>query len=429
MAKITILEHPNKINKDNSRPVVLRVSYHGKRKYYHTGYKAYPGEFKNSKFVVNNKLVLNVELANLEVQANVIAQQLDDAGKLTWEQFNRHLRVKTNKISVWNFFNKTISNLERTDNIGNAGIYKTTRNSLFSYHKDHDLTFMDITISFLKEYRIFMISKGLTGNGAYLYMRTLRALYNDAIEDDIVPRDLYPFRSPLNPKGFNISNLRNATDKRAIPEYVMKDIMDYSPGNELEHFAKDIFLFSFLIMGINFSDIAYLKYENFREGRIVFTRAKTRHTKTFSVKLNLVSEAILMRNWKGQGLDIKYPLVTSKSFKIPEKDPYYLFPILNDKKYPTAKQKKTRIQTVLKIVNKNLQIIGTELGLRYKLTTYVARHTYATILKDKGIDVNIISQALGHADQKTTQIYLNSFANPIIDKANETLLQVILSSK
>ena len=370
-----------------------------------------------------------MELANLEVQANVIAQQLDDAGKLTWEQFNRHLRVKTNKISVWNFFNKTISNLERTDNIGNAGIYKTTRNSLFSYHKDHDLTFMDITISFLKEYRIFMISKGLTGNGAYLYMRTLRALYNDAIEDDIVPRDLYPFRSPLNPKGFNISNLRNATDKRAIPEYVMKDIMDYSPGNELEHFAKDIFLFSFLIMGINFSDIAYLKYENFREGRIVFTRAKTRHTKTFSVKLNLVSEAILMRNWKGQGLDIKYPLVTSKSFKIPEKDPYYLFPILNDKKYPTAKQKKTRIQTVLKIVNKNLQIIGTELGLRYKLTTYVARHTYATILKDKGIDVNIISQALGHADQKTTQIYLNSFANPIIDKANETLLQVILSSK
>ena len=100
----------------------------------------------------------------------------------------------------------------------------------------------------------------------------------------------------------------------------------------------------------------------------------------------------------------------------------YLFPILNVEIHKTALQKQNRIHKILSKVNSNLKLIAIQLGLNTNLTTYVARHSFATVLKKSGVNIALISEALGHSDLATTQIYLDSFDNEQIDDAMKNLL-------
>ena len=100
----------------------------------------------------------------------------------------------------------------------------------------------------------------------------------------------------------------------------------------------------------------------------------------------------------------------------------YLFPILDVKIHKTPLQKQNRIHKILGKVNTNLKLIATQLGVEGNLTTYVARHSFASVLKKSGVNIALISEALGHSDIATTQIYLDSFDNEQIDEAMQNLL-------
>ena len=149
--------------------------------------------------------------------------------------------------------------------------------------------------------------------------------------------------------------------------------------------------------GINFCDIAYLRHSNIRDGRLVYARHKTR--KEMNCRINTEAETIIEKYSTAQTAD------------------NYLFPILHQTVHKTERQRKDRIKKVLKSVNGDLRKIESELGLVFPLTTYVARHSYASVLKHAGVDVALISESLGHADLTTTQIYLDSFGNDRIDEA------------
>lgn len=107
----------------------------------------------------------------------------------------------------------------------------------------------------------------------------------------------------------------------------------------------------------------------------------------------------------------------------PLKSKNYLLPILDDEKHPTEKQKKTRVQSLLKKVNRDLKTLGTDAKIKTPITTYVARHSWATIMKTMGTTTAVISEAMGHPDEKTTQIYLEDFENSVLDEANRKLLE------
>ena len=151
--------------------------------------------------------------------------------------------------------------------------------------------------------------------------------------------------------------------------------------------------------GINFVDMAYLKADNNVEGRLVYSRRKTKKL----IMIPLQPKAIEL----------------IKKYENPNSP--YLFPILN-KIHKTEQQKANRIHKVISKINKHLKEIGKELDLPIGLTTYVARHSYATVLKRSGVNVALISETLGHSDLKTTQIYLDSFENSQIDEAMKNLL-------
>ena len=162
--------------------------------------------------------------------------------------------------------------------------------------------------------------------------------------------------------------------------------------------AVALFTFSYFMGGINFVDMAYLTDKNITEGRLIYHRKKTSKL----INLPLQEKA----------------LIVLKGYKDSSKG--YLFPILsNDHK--TEQQKLNRLHKVITKVNRALKAIGEELNIPIKLTTYCARHSYATVLKRAGVATSIISESLGHSSERVTQIYLDSFENNQIDKAMEFL--------
>ena len=147
-------------------------------------------------------------------------------------------------------------------------------------------------------------------------------------------------------------------------------------------------------------DIANLTNENIQNGRLHYIRQKTKKL----IKIGIPQEAMQIIE--------KY----SKESK------GYLFPILDSKKHKTALQKQNRIHKILGKVNKNLKLLAADLGVEANLTTYVARHSFASVLKKSGVNIALISEALGHSDLATTQIYLDSFDNEQVDEAMKNLL-------
>lgn len=322
------------------------------------------------------------------------------------DRFKDQFAVAKNQDFVFSFFDRLVKQYADNKKPGNSSVYKTVKNSLFKFKKSKQLRFSDISLSFLQRYESFLYGEGLKGNGISLYMRTLRSAYNKAIALNIADLALYPFHNLQNPNGYKISELETVTAKRAIKLADIRAIEEIeTKPYTMKQDAKMYFLFSFYCRGMNFTDLALLKPENCHNGRIIYTRAKTRNRKIFSVEIMPPVQKII------EYFEL-HPLKAS-----------YLLPILDDTKHPTEKQKKTRIQSLLKKVNRDLKTLGTDAKISTPLTTYVARHSWATIMKNMGTTTAVISEAMGHVDEKTTQIYLENFENSVLDDANRKLLE------
>ena len=265
-------------------------------------------------------------------------------------------------------------------------------------HNKLDIPFADIDSAWLKKYEDWLRGRGCKDITISLLFRTLRSAFNKAIEQGATKRDNYPFNK------FKLTHYDISTQKRAITKEDIHKIIDLDLANENFYIglARDIFLFSYFGAGINFTDIALLKFSNIHDRRISYIRKKTH--KPISFPLSESSSEILK----------KY----ANSFY---KDDDYIFPILDVRTHKTEQQKRNRIHKCLGHINKGLKAIGEMVGIP-ELTTYYARHTFATVLKRSGVNIAIISESLGHSDLATTQIYLDSFENSQIDEAMKNLL-------
>lgn len=175
--------------------------------------------------------------------------------------------------------------------------------------------------------------------------------------------------------------------------------LDLSDKDKNFQLSRDIFIFSYLCGGINMTDICDLKDSDIINNKLVYTRNKTNTI----ITIPLCEQAIdIINNYKNYS--------------------DYLFPFLGNKPNRTKKQIYERKRKVIGIVNKDLKEIANILDIKENLTTYVARHSYATILKNSGVNISLISETLGHTDLKTTQIYLDSFSNEQIDRALKNLM-------
>ena len=301
--------------------------------------------------------------------------------------------------TIAEYFRRTIAQLESVGKIGSASKHKVTF-SLLQQFRSTNIRFDEITVGYLRDFELFLMKKGNKSNSIATKFSVLKAVYNKALAEGIFTTPHSPFLQ------FKIGRLWTATRKRAIRKEDVQRLMQAeipADGSAYLDFARDIFLFSYLSAGINFKDIATLRYVDMEEDRIFYRRHKT--GKAMTCRLHPQAKEIMAKYTRSEAM---------------RED--YIFPILDRCVHRTEQQIHNRVHKVLIHINKELREWSKRLKLTTNLTTYVARHTFATVLKRSGVSVALISESLGHSDLSTTQIYLDSFENSQIDAAMQNLL-------
>ena len=257
-----------------------------------------------------------------------------------------------------------------------------------------------IDLDYLKGLELYLRQRGNKDNSIATRFAIFKAIYNKAVKEGKVTVKQNPFTL------FQVGSLWAKTRKRAIDKDDIQRLIDLEiveeHTTEYRCLAKDLFLFSYFTAGMNFGDIARLRYKDIVKGRVNYSRHKTQKLLSFQL-VPMALQILEKYGTEGHGED-------------------YIFPILNRHEHTTPQQIFNRLHKVLRKVNRELKVLGEMIGLEMPLTTYVARHTYATVLKRSGVSVALISESLGHSDLSTTQIYLDSFENSQIDAAMQHLL-------
>ena len=402
-ATINVVCYKWKVLVNGESPLMLRISKDQKRTMRSLGISVNP---KHWDFVKNEpktscpnreyiqKIIFDKKA---EFQKKIIefdSEQKEYTATTLANADRNDFRLKT----VVTFYKELIDEFASDNKCGNRLIYKSSLNSLLAFTRGKlDIHFCAIDVEWLKKYEKWLRAKKNKETTISLQFRTLRSVYNKAIESKCARKSDYPFNE------YKINKFDTRTQKRAISKVdVLKFTQDVAEIGNLQYIqlSKDIFIFSYLCGGINFTDIANLTKANIVDGRLHYVRQKT-HKK---IKIGIPDEAMNI---------IQKYAPESKG---------YLFPILDVKIHKTPLQKQNRIHKILAKVNRNLKLLAAHWGLEVNVTTYVARHSFATVLKKSGVNIALISEALGHSDLMTTQIYLDSFDNEQVDEAMKNLL-------
>ena len=378
--------------KDNTYPIMLRLTKSGKRKYVSLGVSVKEENWDFNKNIPKRNcpdrdMILSIiEKRTAEYRAQ-INEYMTENKDYTLETLVQRTESSVRNMTVGSYLDRFISQLEEENRLGYAESFKGLKSSLLLYCKSLDIKFSAIDNQWLKGYELHLKKEGKARNTIGIRFRSLRALYNKAIADEVVKRDYYPFDT------FRISQYHEQTKKRAIRREDIRRIIDLdlrtitnyrSPYLEL---GRDLFVFSYLTCGINLADMARIRYADIFNDRLQYHRKKT--NKLITCKLQEPALKIIE----------KY----RKENATPEA---YIFPILDRMVHKTETQIRDKIRKANKAVNKALHKIEEKLGLPIELTTYVARHSFATVLKRSGVSISIISESLGHSSEKVTQIYL-----------------------
>ncbi|CCX48345.1 tyrosine type site-specific recombinase [Bacteroides sp. CAG:927] len=377
---------------------MLRVTKDRKRKYVSLGISVNPEHWDFSK---NQP---KAECPNREYIELLIADKLKEYSakivelKATNQEFTSTTLVekvcvnRVNRKTVGNLFREHISSLTASGRKSYALSIKQLYNSLIEFNGHLDIPFSEMDIVWLRRYEAFLRRKGLAENTIGIRFRTLRSIYNVGIEEDVVSAELYPF------KKLKVSKLHQETAKRALSKEDIERVLSYKSTNRYMRFPIDIFAFTYYCGGINFVDIAHLTKANITDGRLIYKRQKTKKL----IKIPLQPQAVALIE------------------KYSNDESQYLFPILSDF-HKTDIQQANRIHKVISKVNERLKQIGKALNLPIALTTYVARHSQATVMKRAGVSTAVIREIMGHSSERVTQIYLDSFDNEQVDNALKSL--------
>ena len=402
-ATINVVCYKWKTLANGEYPLMLRICKDGKKKYQSLGISVLPRywDFTRNKPKPNcpnkeyiQKIILDKQTELQQRMLEFNSEQKEYTTTTLLNDENKRFELKT----VCQFYQELIEQCKNNNKCGNRLIYKGSYNSLKVFTKNQlDIPFSAIDISWLNKYEKWLRSKGNKETTMSLMFRTLRSAYNKAIKAKCARKSDYPFDE------YKINKFDTKTQKRAIAKTeVLKFTkeVDNIGKRQYVQLSKDIFIFSYLCGGINFTDIANLTKVNITNGRIHYIRQKTGKL----IKLGISEEAMqIIKKYESE----------SKG---------YLFPILNANIHKTPLQKQNRIHKMLGKINKNLKLIAAQLNVDANMTTYVARHSFASVLKKSGVSIALISEALGHSDLSTTQVYLDSFDNEQIDAAMQNLL-------
>ncbi|MDE5880904.1 MAG: site-specific integrase [Muribaculaceae bacterium] len=297
-------------------------------------------------------------------------------------------RNYADKNSLFNFMEKIIAKHKLLGNTRTSETYKSTLNSFKCFRNNEDIMLDVLSSEIMEAYQAWNLQRGLSLNSISFYIRIIRAVYNRAVEEEII-ENRYPFK--------HVYTGVEKTPKRSLPLSTISKLkeLDLSTTPTLEH-ARDMFLMSFYLRGMSFIDMAFLRKNDLKNGFITYRRRKTKQT--LSIEWTKDMQTLLE--------------------KYPENKSEYLLPII---KNPDTNERCT-YHNVGYNINYRLKTIAKMIDLNVPLTLYVARHSWASAAKAKGVPLSVISEGMGHNSESTTRIYLASLETSLIDKANSLIL-------
>lgn len=398
MASIKVKFRPSTVA-DHEGTIYYQIIHERKVRQLLSDYKVFLSEWDESRSMVTTTqkserkaFILSIrERIRWDVERlNKIDKKLDSNG-LTYtaddviDEFNRY----ANEYSLFNFMESIIVKLKQNGKVRTSETYKSALSSFKKFRQDEDIMLDCLTSDIMEGYEAWHKSRGVAPNTISFYTRILRAVYNRAVEDDIIEN-----RNPFK----HVYTGVDKTVKRALPLPVIKKIkaLDLSLNPSLDY-ARDMFLMSFYLRGMSFIDMAFLKKSDLKNGYITYRRRKT-----------------------GQQLIIEWTKEMQMILdKYPENATDYLLPII---KNPGTNERCT-YRNMGYNINHNLKKIARMVGVQIPLTLYVARHSWASAAKAKGIPLSVISEGMGHDSEATTQIYLASLDTSVVDRANSLILK------
>tara|TARA_R110002050_G_scaffold243115_2_gene379526 strand:- start:15783 stop:17000 length:1218 start_codon:yes stop_codon:yes gene_type:complete len=389
---------------DNSFPIILRLSHFRKTTSIRIGasvqlnfWDERSEKIKNSYSDSKTVKKLNNKLLKAKVRAINIIDQLNETEELNYLSISQLKNKITKKVIVNSFFeysNSIIEDLKKVERYGNANSYYAVTKILKKFNKGNDLKFNEVNYEFLKKFEQFHYSRGNSTNGLAVYMKTIRAIYNKAIKAGIIPKEAYPFT--------NYRIKTTPTEKRALDINSIKSIMllQLKETDNLFHY-RNYFLTSYMLYGVSFIDMAFLKLENIIDNRIKFFRRKT--SKPYDIKITPQLKEILTFYTKNKDKsDFIFPIIKRDTYELQYKD----------------------VLWARKVYNKGLKQIAKKCKIEQRVTSYVSRHSFATQAMLHDVPLQAISAMLGHNRLTTTQIYLKSLPSEVLDDYNEKLVEI-----
>lgn len=400
-----------KPDSNNEFGLYLRLTKERKVSYVYLGIKcnqkswnADSGKVKNENkqsMLLNSIIDQKIQEYRIKVLSNVNSKT--DQSVL---EIKADVEYEYSNASIGVVLKDRIQQLHDSGKMGNKVVYKYLQTSLTKFISTFTrqttinlLSFKNIDYAFLMAYETYLYNNNNVASGISIKMRTLRALYNDAIKLKVVDKENYPFTS------YSISKrLKSDAKHVAITKIQIDKIKSLSLTLHSAKFeAQQYFLFSYYGLGINLTDIANLKWSSIYGNKISYIRQKTGKRINFPMTDNI---KLILDYFKPVGA------ADASSF---------IFPILNTFVHNSPSQVKDRINKVNKRVNKDLKEFAALCDIPINLHFYIARHTMASTLKKAGQSVTAIKEIMGHEDERTTQGYLDSLDDEIFTEAANLL--------
>ena len=385
--------------KGDKYPLKLRITYNRKHKVVPLNVLLKKDEWNTKAQKVKashpNAKLITIKVNQLlnDVQENALKFEKVEKVYTVENLFGNGGNTSNKQVTFRLFATQEIDSLLKAGRVGNSEAYKTATNKLLRFAGKEDLRFEQIDFKFLDSFTNSMLAEEMTVNAIASYMREIRALYNKAINADLVEAKYYPFRK------YKIRTTK--TISRALSAEQMKQIksLHIREGTPQWH-SRNFFMLSFYLIGINFTDMFKLTKDSLHNNRVTYSRSKTK--KIYSILVPQEANVIL------------------RHYEIEQQQ--YLLPILHKGDSPLTIDKKCH--QAIKTTNHHLDKIAKALEIEQEVTTYYARYTWANIAKAMGYSKDLIAEALGHEYGNTvTGIYLDNYGNEVIDEANARIIK------
>lgn len=400
MATLTLALDMRRAKKDGTFPLVFKLSVNREKSYITTGISVKPTEFHTESNLIIGNPKANELLMNLDTQYRTRFYQyiINNQGHEQLSEAKAFiLNRQPEEFTVAEYWDNLINNMKVAGRDGGVKIYQQ---SLSTIRKEInlDIPFTALSYKDVMNLETKLYKRGMSINGASVYLRTFRAVCNKAINQDIVKLEWYPFRKHRMRKEKTIPRVMTMEE---IKSYFSLNLPPTHPSYTYWNIGRLIFM----LRGINLRDLILLKPECLKNGRLIYRRAKT--GKLYSIQVTPEITATLSTFTPNETLlGVLTRAQLNSSFKI------------------------NHFQQFLKVTNKHLKNIGAFLEVNEPISTYVFRYTYANLAKQLGYSKDLIAEALGHEyGNSVTGIYLEQFDNDVVDRMNQGLIAAVSKSE